>query len=290
MIEPAPSPIDAPIINALSIDVEDYFQVWALSPRFPRHTWDAVPMRVEANVDRILAMLASHEIKATFFTLGYVAQRCPQIVRKIVAGGHELASHGFNHQLATDLTPAEFTADLRDAKNLLEQLSGQSVIGYRAPSFSIGPSNLWAFDCIEQTGHRYSSSIYPVKHDLYGMPDAPRFPHPPRPGLLEIPITTLRMRGKNLPAGGGGYFRLLPYHASSWLIRQVNRIDRQPVVFYLHPWEVDPDQPRVAGLSAKSRFRHYVNLAKTQPRLQRLLAEFRWGRMDQLFNNALARA
>lgn len=283
------SAMPPPIVNALSIDVEDYFQVWALSPCFPRSTWDSVPIRVERNVDRILDLLADLEVKATFFTLGYVAARCPAIVRRLVAEGHELASHGFNHELATDLSPERLTEDLRDAKDRLEQISGVAVTGYRAPSFSIGASNQWAFDCIAEAGYRYSSSIYPVQHDLYGMPDAPRFPFTTRPGLIEIPVTTTRFLKKNLPAGGGGYFRFLPYAVSRWMIRRVNRIDQRAAIFYFHPWEIDAEQPRVRGIPIKSRFRHYINLTRTFPRLKRLLAEFHWDRIDSVYRNELAR-
>ncbi|HCN70136.1 MAG TPA: polysaccharide deacetylase family protein, partial [Candidatus Accumulibacter sp.] len=205
------------------------------------------------------------------------------LVRRIADGGHEVASHGFGHQRASDLSKTEFSADIRRAKLLLEDISGQQVRGYRAPSFSIGAGNLWAFDCLAEAGHQYSSSIYPIRHDHYGMPDAPRFAHRVCDGLLELPVTTARFLDRNWPASGGGYFRLLPYALSRWLLRQVNERDRQPVIFYFHPWEIDAGQPRIPGISAKTRFRHYVNLHRTEGRLRRLLADFRWGRMDEVF-------
>jgi polysaccharide deacetylase family protein (PEP-CTERM system associated) len=271
------------LINALTIDVEDYFQVSALAPYIPRHQWDTCECRVERNVERILLLLDERRIKATFFTLGWIAERYPQLVRRIADGGHELASHGYGHERASDLTEADFTADIGRAKMLLEDLSGQEIKGYRAPSFSIGEGNLWAFDCLERAGYRYSSSIYPIRHDHYGMPDAPRFTHRVRPGLLELPVTTARFFNRNWPASGGGYFRLLPYRLSHWLFQQVNRQDRQPVIFYFHPWEIDAGQPRVPGIDARTRFRHYVNLQHTEGRLRRLLGDFNWGRMDEVF-------
>lgn len=276
-----------PNANALSVDVEDYFQVSALAPYIPRDRWDSIPCRVERNVDLILGLLADAGARATFFTLGWIAQRHPEVVRRIIAGGHELASHGYGHLRATEQSREEFLQDLARAKGLLEDLGGLEVKGYRAPSFSIGAGNLWAFDCIREAGHRYSSSVYPVRHDHYGMPDSPRFPYEVRPGLTEIPVTTSRLLSRNLPAGGGGYFRFLPYGVSRWLIRRVNRLDRRPTVFYLHPWEVDHGQPRINEADAKSRFRHYVNLQRTVPRLRRLLADFRWDRVDVVFAREL---
>jgi len=271
------------ITNALTIDVEDYFQVSAMAPYIPRSDWDKRECRVERNVDLLLAMLARHGVQATFFTLGWVAERYPQLVRRIVAQGHELASHGYGHQRASDLDHAAFREDIVRAKQLLEDIGGVAVQGYRAPSFSIGSGNLWAFDSLQEAGYRYSSSIYPIKHDHYGMPDAPRFAHPAADGLIEIPVTTLRMRGRNLPSSGGGYFRLLPYALSRWMIGRVNQVDRQPAIFYCHPWEFDPGQPRVPGIDLKTRFRHYVNIGRMEQRVDRLLGDFRWGRMDRIF-------
>lgn len=269
--------------NAMTIDVEDYFQVSAFAPYIARGDWDSRECRVERNVDRILGLLAEQGTQATFFTLGWVAERYPQLVRRIVEGGHEIASHGYGHERASDLSPEAFRADVGRAKALLEDLSGREVLGYRAPSFSIGEGNLWAFDVLRDCGYRYSSSVYPIRHDHYGMPDSPRFAYPVREGLLEVPVTTLRLRGRNLPSSGGGYFRLLPYALSRWLIEQVNRNDQQSAVFYFHPWEIDPGQPRIAGIDAKTRFRHYVNIGRTEARIAQLLRDFAWGRMDQIF-------
>jgi len=270
-------------INALSIDVEDYFQVSALAPYIPRSEWDTRDCRVERNVDRILALLAERGVHATFFTLGWVAERYPALVRRIVAGGHELASHGHGHERVSDLTEAAFTLDVVRAKKTLEDIGGRPVLGYRAPSFSIAGGNLWALDVLARAGYRYSSSVYPVAHDHYGMPDAPRFAYRLPNGLLEVPPTTLKLGGRNLPASGGGWFRLLPYAVSRALIRRVNAVDGESAIFYFHPWEIDPQQPRVPGIDAKTRFRHYVNLHRTEPRLRALLRDFRWGRMDQVF-------
>jgi polysaccharide deacetylase family protein (PEP-CTERM system associated) len=275
------------VVNALTIDVEDYFQVSAFAPYIPRDEWEQCECRVERNVQRILAMLVTHQVKATFFTLGWIAGRYPQLVRDIVAGGHELASHGWGHQRASELDHHAFREDVLRAKSVLEDIGGTAVTGYRAPSFSIGPANLWAFDTLLHTGHRYSSSIYPIAHDHYGMPDAPRFAHVTASGLLEVPITTLRLGRRNLPASGGGYFRLLPYAVTRGMLRRVNRLDRESAVFYFHPWEIDPAQPRIAGIDAKTRFRHYVNLASNEDKLARLLGDFRWGRMDEIFLDRL---
>ncbi len=274
------------ICNALSIDVEDYFQVSALAPHIARSDWDRIPCRVERNVDTILGLLAAAGSQATFFTLGWIAERYPGLVRRIVAAGHELASHGYSHQRATEQSRAEFLADICRAKALLEDLAGIEVKGYRAPSFSIGSGNLWAFDSIAEAGYRYSSSVYPIRHDHYGMPDAPRFAYRPHGALLEIPLTTARFLIRNVPAGGGGYFRLMPYALSRSLIRRVNRTEHRAAVFYLHPWELDPGQPRVAGTSLKTRLRHYLNLHRTESRLRRLLGDFKWGRIDRTFLDA----
>ena len=274
---------DNAIANALSIDVEDYFQVSALAPYISRHEWERMPCRVERNTELILAMLADSAAQATFFVLGWIAERYPGLVRRIVAEGHELASHGYDHERATHQSRGDFYQDVCKAKRLLEDIAGTEVRGYRAPSFSIGASTFWAFDCIAEAGYRYSSSIYPIRHDLYGMPDAPRFPFHPIPDLLEIPITTARVLNANLPAGGGGYFRLLPYNVSRALIRRVNEIDRRPAVFYFHPWELDTEQPRISGTSLKTRFRHYHNLQQVQPRLHSLLRDFKWQRIDKTF-------
>jgi polysaccharide deacetylase family protein (PEP-CTERM system associated) len=271
------------LTNALTIDVEDYFQVSAFAPYIRRDEWDARECRVERNVGRILELLAERDTRATFFTLGWIAERYPALVRQIVEQGHELASHGYGHERASDLSEAAFRQDVTRAKKLLEDIAGAAVHGYRAPSFSIGTRNLWAFDVLANAGYRYSSSIYPIKHDHYGMPDSPRFAYRVGAGLLEVPVTTLRLRGRNLPSSGGGYFRLLPYALSRWMIQRVNQQDRESAIFYFHPWEIDAEQPRIAGIDAKTRFRHYVNIPRMENRLQSLLADFRWGRMDDIF-------
>jgi polysaccharide deacetylase family protein (PEP-CTERM system associated) len=273
--------------NALTIDVEDYFQVSAFAPHIARSEWNTRECRVERNVNRILDMLDQHHTKATFFTLGWIAERYPQLVRDIASRGHEVASHGYGHERASDQTPEAFFTDIQLAKVILEDLAGTEVKGYRAPSFSIGTANLWAFDCLLRAGYRYSSSVYPIAHDHYGMPDAPRFAFEVRPGLLEIPITTLRLLGRNLPSSGGGYFRLLPYALSRWMLRRVNQGEGEAGIFYFHPWEIDSAQPRVAGISSKTRFRHYVNIDRVEGRLQQLLQDFNWGRMDHVFSNKI---
>ncbi|MEO6423350.1 MAG: XrtA system polysaccharide deacetylase [Candidatus Nitrotoga sp.] len=278
----------AKIRNAMTIDVEDYFQVSAFSSNIPREHWESLPCRIERNIDIALALLDEGNTHATFFTLGWIAERYPTVVRRIVDNGHELASHGYGHQRVSELSRNEFNEDISSAKKILEDLSGSPVIGYRAPSFSIGADNLWALDLLQEAGYQYSSSIYPVRHDHYGMPEAPRFAHYPRGknGMLELPPTTAALLGRNIPAAGGGYFRLLPYQASRWLIRHVNQQEGKPCIFYFHPWELDPDQPRQNSISAKTRFRHYVNLKRMESRIQSLLRDFHWGRMDHIFMKA----
>ncbi|MBL0150817.1 MAG: DUF3473 domain-containing protein [Ideonella sp.] len=276
-----------PITNALTIDVEDYFQVSAFAPYIDRATWDARECRIERNVGFILDLLERKNASATFFTLGWIAERYPALVRRIVADGHELASHGYGHERASDLSEPAFFHDIDRSKKLLEDLSGVAVQGYRAPSFSIGTGNLWAFECLTRAGYRYSSSVYPIKHDHYGMPDSPRFAYRVNESLIEIPITTLRLFDRNLPSSGGGYFRLLPYALSRWMLQQINSTEHESAIFYFHPWELDAGQPRVPGINLKTRFRHYVNIPRMPDRLEALLSDFRWGRMDELF---LARA
>jgi polysaccharide deacetylase family protein (PEP-CTERM system associated) len=277
--------MNAPIRNALTIDVEDYFQVSAFAGHIRPEDWTKLPCRVERNVDLILGLLDQHRARATFFTLGWIAERYPALVRRIVDGGHELASHGYAHLRASDQTREEFGRDITLSKVLLEQLGGKPVHGYRAPSFSIGAGNMWALDSLRAAGYRYSSSIYPIRHDHYGMPDAPRFAwrHGGDNGLLELPVSTVRVLGRNLPAGGGGYFRLLPYAASRWALRRINSHDGQAGIFYFHPWELDPGQPRQRGIGMKTRLRHYLNLHRMEARVGRLLGDFRWGRVDDIF-------
>ena len=275
----------SPVRNALTIDVEDYFQVSAFAPHIDRADWPRLECRVEANIERILLLLERRRIHATFFTLGWIAERYPAMLRRVAQAGHEVASHGYGHLRASEQSPAQFAEDVRRSKAILEQLTGQAVLGYRAPSFSIGAANLWAFDILQQAGYRYSSSIYPIRHDHYGMPASPRFAWRPRGphGMLELPVSTVRLRGRNWPAGGGGYFRLLPYVLSRWLLRRINSLDGQAGIFYFHPWELDPGQPRPPGLGARTRFRPYLNLGRMEARLARLTADFTWDRMDRIF-------
>jgi polysaccharide deacetylase family protein (PEP-CTERM system associated) len=271
--------------NALTVDVEDYFQVEAFFDVIDRATWDAYPCRVERNVDRILEICARAGARGTFFTLAWVAERYPSVVKRIVEAGHELASHGYEHRRADAQGYAEFSADVRRAKRTLEDIGGCEVKGFRAPSFSVMRGNLWVMEALAEAGYRYSSSTYPIVHDNYGIPEGPRFAFHPLPDdpFLEIPVTSLRRLGRNWPCGGGGYFRLLPYELSSYALKSVNRREGRPCIFYFHPWEIDPDQPRIADAPFKSRLRHYTNLDKMEGRLKRLLEAFRWRRMDEIF-------
>lgn len=273
------------IVNAMTVDVEDYFQVSAVEPYISSSDWDDLPHRVEANTQRILDLFDAYKVKATFFTLGWVAERYPNLIRRVVQDGHELACHGYRHIRVTQQSPEQFREDIRVSKQILEDLAGQAVIGYRAASYSIGANNLWALEILQDEGFIYSSSIYPVRHDLYGMPGAPRFAYRPdnAPDLLEIPITTLRIFDRNWPCGGGGFFRLYPYAVSKWAYQRLNDTEMQSGIFYFHPWEIDPEQPRQANLPAKARFRHYLNLDKVAGRLERLLSDFEWNTMQKVF-------
>ncbi len=274
--------------NAMSVDVEDYFQVSAFAGHIDRNDWDSLPCRVERNTDAILRLFAEHGVHATFFMLGWVAERYPALVRRIADSGHEVASHGFEHVRVGDQKPAGFRDDVRRTKRLLEDVAGRQVRGFRAASFSIAADTLWAYEVLAEEGYAYSSSVYPIRHDHYGSPEAPRFANRPRGGggLWEIPITSLAFFGHNLPCGGGGYFRLLPYRLSRWAMRRVNRIERQPCVFFFHPWEIDPGQPRQRGLSLKTRVRHYTNLGRMERRLRAVLTDFAWDRIDRVFLSA----
>jgi polysaccharide deacetylase family protein (PEP-CTERM system associated) len=278
----------AAIHSAMTVDVEDYFQVQAFAGVIAPRDWPTIPRRVEGNVERILGLFAESGVHATFFTLGWVAERHPEMVRRIVAAGHELASHGYGHQRADGQDRATFTDDVTRAKAILEDVGGVEVRGYRAPTFSIGRANPWAFDALAEAGYSYSSSVFPVRHDLYGTPDAPRAPYRPGDGaLVEIPMTTLRLGGRNLPCAGGGYFRLMPYALFRLALRHVHRSEGMPGVFYFHPWEIDPGQPRVSAAPRRARFRHYVNIARMEARLQNLLRDFAWDRMDRVFADHL---
>jgi polysaccharide deacetylase family protein (PEP-CTERM system associated) len=272
------------IRNALTIDVEDYFHVTALASAVDRRRWSEFESRVEGNTQRLLDLFAKEGVTGTFFVLGWVAEHCPALVRDVYRAGHEIACHGLTHELVYKQTPAVFHEETRRAKQMLEDLIGARVRGYRAATYSIVAESLWAIDILRELGFEYDSSIFPIRHDLYGIPDAPRFPYHPGSGsLLEIPLTTIELAGCRLPCSGGGYFRLLPYPVFRWALQRVNQRDRQPVVFYCHPWEIDPDQPRVGGTSLRSRFRHYLNLSATEQRLKSLLRDFSWGRMDEVF-------
>ena len=274
---------DNMIVNGLSVDVEDWFQVGAFENTISRADWDGLELRVGDNVARILDLFDEAGVKATFFTLGWVAERNRAAMQSIVDRGHELASHGYDHTRVFTLTRNEFSADLAKARSILEDASGKAVTGYRAPSFSIDARNPWAHEVLAEHGYAYSSSVAPVVHDHYGWREAPRFAFDPVPGsdLVEIPVTTALWGKRRLAAGGGGFFRVLPYSFTRWAIRQVNS-DHRPAVFYFHPWEVDPDQPRVSNASVRSRLRHYTNLSRMAGKLSDLLGDFAWGRMDEL--------
>jgi polysaccharide deacetylase family protein (PEP-CTERM system associated) len=277
--------LSAGSVNALTVDVEDYFQVEAFSSVVGRDEWNGRECRIERNVDIILQLFADNGVNGTFFTLGWVAQRYPGVVRRIVAGGHELASHGLAHYRADSRPSSELLQDAIDSRRILEDTGGVAVSGYRAASFSITRRNIWALDVLAEAGYRYSSSVNPIRHDLYGIPDAPRFAFYPLPGsdFIEIPISSIRRLGRNWPCGGGGFFRLLPYWLSVAAMRSVVQKEGQPCVFYFHPWEIDDRQPRIAKASLKSRLRHYTNLHKMAHRIERLLKEFKWARVDAIY-------
>lgn len=275
-------------LNAMTLDVEDYFHAEALAAVRHKGGSQGMPARFEAATNRVLDLFAKHDIKATFFTLGWVADRAPGLVRRIVNEGHELAAHGYAHIRISGQTPDEFREDVRRAKGVLEEAAGVAVRGYRAPTFSIGTETLWSYPILVDEGFAYSSSVYPVRHDLYGMPGSPRVPYRPVDDLdfHEIPMSTVTLGGRVMQGGGGGYFRLLPYGVSSWLVRRVNTVEGQPFMFYFHPWEVDAGQPRVPGLPLKSRVRHYTNLSRMEAKLHRFARSFSWGRVDEVFEAA----
>jgi polysaccharide deacetylase family protein (PEP-CTERM system associated) len=280
------------IVNGLSVDVEDWFQVGAFENVIARGEWDSIKTRVEDNVYRVIDLFAEADVTATFFTLGWVAKRHPEMIRRIVEAGHELASHGYDHARVFTFDRKTFAEDIRKAREIIEDCSGVRVTGYRAPSFSIDQRTPWAFAELAEQGYAYSSSVAPVAHDHYGWPDAPRFAFKPLPwsSLVELPVTTAILGGRRVAAGGGGFFRVLPYGFSRWAIRQVNRTEGRPAVFYFHPWEVDPDQPRVGHAPLRSRFRHYTGLARMADKLRGLVDDFRWGRMDLVAHREAARA
>ena len=280
------------VVNGLSVDVEDWFQVGAFENVIERGDWDAIKTRVADNVSVILDLFAEVDAKATFFTLGWVAERHPDLIRRIADAGHEIASHGYDHARVFTFDRARFAEDIRKARTILEDCSGRQVTGYRAPSFSIDARAPWAFDELAAQGYAYSSSVAPILHDHYGWPEAPRFAFRPIAGseLVEIPVTTAMLGGRRVAAGGGGFFRVLPYAFSRWAIRQVNRREGRPAVFYFHPWEIDPDQPRVANAPMRSKLRHYTGLDKMADKLLDLVREFQWGRMDAVARRETERA
>jgi len=265
------------VINALTVDVEDYFHVSGFADVVRAEDWPNFESRVEVNTRKLLDIFSAHGAVATFFVLGWVAERYPRLVQALRRAGHEVASHGYAHKLVYQLSPREFRDDVRRSKKLLEDVTGTAVVGYRAPSFSIIKSSLWALDILVEEGFRYDSSIFPIRHDRYGIPDAERFPHECRAhngdGLVQFPISTLRMCGVNIPVGGGGYLRLFPYAVTRWAIHRLNTNEHKPAIVYLHPWELDVAQPRIPGPPV-SRFRHYVNVHTTEPKLHRLLGAF----------------
>ncbi len=279
-------------VNGLSVDVEDWFQVGAFENVIDRGTWSTLPDRVEANCDRILEMFAQADVLATFFTLGWVAQRHPALMRRIAAAGHEIASHGWDHARVFTFDRAGFRDDLIRSRKVIEDAAGVAVTGYRAPSFSIDGRTPWAYMELAEQGYAYSSSVAPIAHDHYGWREAPRFAFRPLPwsDLIEIPVTTAEFAGRRLAAGGGGFFRVLPYAFSRWAIRQVNDRDGRPAVFYFHPWEIDPAQPRVGHAPLRSRLRHYSKLDGMAAKLRLLIDDFAWGRMDVLALREAAKA
>ncbi|TZG29657.1 XrtA system polysaccharide deacetylase [Sphingomonas montanisoli] len=269
------------VLNGLSVDIEDWFQVGAFETVIDRSDWDDLAHRVERNTDAVIGLFDRMGAKGTFFTLGWVAARYPALIRRIVAGGHELASHGWDHGRVFHMTPDQFRDDVRRTRQTLEDIGGVAVTGYRAPSFSIDTRTPWAHAILAEEGHAYSSSVAPVAHDHYGWPESPRFAWKPLPDnpLIELPVTTAKLRGRTLAAGGGGFFRLFPYAFSRWAIRQVNGLG-QPAIFYFHPWEIDPGQPRVPDAPLKSKLRHYSRLSAMEGKLARAIGDFEWGRVD----------
>ncbi|MDQ0321101.1 polysaccharide deacetylase family protein (PEP-CTERM system associated) [Pararhizobium capsulatum DSM 1112] len=283
MLTPLPGNAAFPVPNAMSVDVEDYFHAAALGAAAPRDRWDTMESRVEASTNRTLALFDEAGVKATFFTLGCVAEQFPGLVRSISDAGHEIASHGYRHHRVGEQSKPEFAKDVKDTKSLLEDICGKAVIGYRAPNFSIGGETWWAYEQLSQAGYRYSSSVNPVPHDHYGVPSAPRLPFRPGvEGIVELPLTSLLVAGRRFHASGGGYFRLMPYALYSLMLRHIIRTESQPAHFYFHPWEIDPGQPRLS-VKARSRFRHYVNLSAMEAKLRRLLADFSWARVDEVY-------
>jgi len=281
-----------PLLNAISVDVEDYFHASAFDRVVPRASWDEYESRVEANTHRLLDLFDEQKVRGTFFVLGWVAKKFPSLVKDIAARGHELASHGFYHQLVYMLTPQQFRDDIRSAKGVIEQAAGVRVRGYRAPSFSIIRSSLWALDVLIEEGHTYDASVFPIRHDRYGIADAPRASHViqrPAGSIVELPASTVRIGSTNYPIAGGGYFRLFPYAATKWGISRVNTRDGEPVVLYIHPWEVDPDQPRLEA-SRTTRLRHHVGMNTTMDKLRLVTTDFSFGPISDVLDARAQRA
>ena len=272
------------IQNAMTVDVEEYYQVSAFEKAIDRKEWESINSSVENNVARILSLFDDKQVKATFFVLGWVAERHPQMIKSIVQNGHELASHGYSHIRVANQNKEEFREDVSKTKKILEDISGESVVGYRAASFSINSVEHWAHSELLESGYKYSSSVYPVVHDLYGVPDAPGHAYRPFDAeLLEIPLSALKFCGLRVPCSGGGYFRLFPYSLSNYLINTYNKREKRPGIFYFHPWEIDTEQPRLDNINLKTRFRHYNGLEKMEGRLSKLCQSFTWNRMDKIF-------
>jgi len=272
------------LFNAMSVDIEDWFQVGAFETVIDRADWDRLEQRVERNSDAVLHLFEEAQIKGTFFILGWVAERHPKLMQRIVAAGHEVASHGYDHKRVFNMTPDEFGSDLERSRKILEDSSGQKVIGYRAPSFSIDQRTPWAHEILAEHGYHYSSSVAPINHDHYGWAGSPRFAWKPIQGsdLIELPVTTVKIGNRLLASGGGGFFRLLPYFVYDWAIHKIHQQDGRSAIFYFHPWEIDPGQPRVANAPFKSKIRHYTNLKFMRAKLARAARDFKWGRMDEL--------
>ena len=270
-------------LNAMTVDVEDYFQVSAFEDVINKDSWDSQQLRVGQNTHRLLDLFAEHNVKSTFFTLGWVAKRCPDVIKRIVNEGHELASHGLEHQRATTMTRTQFEKDVYDSKAILEDVSGSVIKGYRAPSFSVNDSNTWVYEVLVEQGFIYSSSTYPIEHDLYGVPSWPRFKYQREEGITEIPIPTIRKKNANVGIGGGGFYRLYPYWLSKRRILSFMENETAPYSFYFHPWEIDADQPYVKNANWRSKFRHYINLSRMESKIEMLLKDFNWGSMYDVY-------
>lgn len=269
--------------NVMTVDVEDYFHVSAFDSVINKGDWKSLPLRVEKNTYRLLELFDSYNAKATFFTLGWVAEQSPSLMKDIVSNGHELASHGYAHQRLSTMSRSEVFEDIKKSKEILEDISSTKIVGYRAPSFSINETNEWVYEILTELGFLYSSSTYPIEHDLYGVPDWPRFKYLREEGIQEIPIPTLRKSNKNTGIGGGGYFRLYPYWMSKRRIESFIADEKQPYSFYFHPWEIDPEQPRIKEASFKSKVRHYINLSRMEDKIIKLLQDYQWSTMKEVY-------